>query len=86
MKEEYDSRFEWQAHEFAGRLLVPKKELINEIEKLKDKIYQFREMSIREDEEMIKDAVSRIICGKFQVSYQVIYRRISSENIWRKFL
>lgn len=82
LKEEYDSWFEWQAHEFAGRLLVPKIDLITEIENLKDKIEQFRGVSINKDEEMIKDAVAKIICGKFQVSDQVIYRRINSENIW----
>ncbi len=85
LKEEDDSWFEWQAHEFAGRLLVPQNELINEIEKLRNKIDQFRKVSISDNEDMIKDAVSKIICGKFQVSDQVIYRRINSENIWNNF-
>lgn len=86
LNEENDSWFEWQAHEFAGRLLVPKNELINEIEKLRNKIDQFRGVSNSENEDMIKDAVSKSICGKFQVSDQVIYRRINSENIWETFL
>ncbi len=73
--------FEQQAYEFAGRLLVPRDVLIEEIFYLKDQIDQFRSNVGDNNDEMIKEAISRIICDKFKVSEGVISRRIRNEKI-----
>ena len=74
--------FEQQAYEFAGRLLVPKKRLIEELKNQQNKIDQFRALAESDDEELLIRAVSRIICDKFEVSDSVIFRRIKNEKIW----
>lgn len=81
MKEEDNSWFERQANEFAGRLLVPKNHLTNEIKKHRDGIRKYREM-IDNGDEPLKDAVSRLVCDAFFVSSAVVYRRINAEQIW----
>ena len=72
--------FEQHAYEFAGRLLVPKEELIREIQNHKNKIDEYRSI-IGDGEEMLIDAISRLICNKFRVSWIVIQKRIRIENI-----
>ena len=72
--------FESQAYEFAGRLLVPKEELEKEILNHKEKINQYKALVDNGEEELI-EAVSRMICKKFQVSYYVIQKRIRKEGI-----
>ena len=76
--------FEQQAYEFAGRLLVPKKRLIEELENQRSKIDQFRALAESDDEELLIRAVSRIICDKFEVSDSVIFKRIKYEKIWQE--
>jgi Zn-dependent peptidase ImmA (M78 family) len=53
--------FELQAHEFAGRLLVPRDALIKEIEALSSKIQQYKKLA-GNDEDPIAGAVSRLVC------------------------
>jgi len=72
--------FEQHAYEFAGRLLVPKEELIREIKNHKNKIDEYRSI-IGDGEEMLIEAISRLICNKFRVSWMVIQKRIRIENI-----
>lgn len=74
--------FEQHAYEFAGRLLVPREKLENELDSLKNKIKSFRLKYVDQNEALI-EAVSRIICPKFQVSHGVIQRRIRSERLWK---
>lgn len=74
--------FEQQAYEFAGRLLVPKKQLIRELNKHRGKIDLFRKMAENETDELLIKAISRIICDNFDVSDGVISRRIKNEKIW----
>ena len=74
--------FEQQAYEFAGRLLVPKKQLIKEVNKHREKIELFRKLAENETDELLIQAISRIICDKFDVSDGVIFRRIKNERIW----
>jgi len=74
--------FEQHAYEFAGRLLVPKDALKNELDYLQEKVNQFRTRFVNMDEELI-DMVSRIICRKFKVSPGVIQRRIRKEKLWK---
>jgi len=73
--------FEQQAYEFAGRLLVPKKRLVEELENQREKIAQFRTLAETDNEELLIRAVSRIICDKFEVSDGVIVKRIKSERV-----
>ncbi|MHA2217638.1 MAG: ImmA/IrrE family metallo-endopeptidase [Candidatus Hodarchaeales archaeon] len=72
--------FESQAKEFAGRLLVPKERLIEEIKKLKDKIKEFKSLAGNEKESLI-EAISGVICNEFKVSRDVIQRRIRIEKL-----
>jgi len=73
--------FEQQAYEFAGRLLVPINQLRNSIDELKSKIEQYRSAINDENNDMLKEVVSRLICTKFKVSDGVILRRLRNENI-----
>ncbi len=71
--------FETQAYEFAGRLLVPKEELENQIKSYSKEIKTFRE-HFPEGPDLV-EAVSRVIRSHFGVSDQVICRRIAKEKI-----
>lgn len=73
--------FEQHAYEFAGRLLVPRDALIREIKQLSPKLQEIRKMAGDDEENMIQ-AVSRVICKKFQVSPEVVARRIRIEKAW----
>jgi Zn-dependent peptidase ImmA (M78 family) len=73
--------FEQQAYEFAGRLLVPIDSLREEIGNMKDKIDHFRSIAGENNEEMLKESIARVICGKFKVSEGVVLRRIRNEKI-----
>jgi len=72
--------FESQGREFAGRFLVPKEELIKEIKNHQDKIEKFKTL-VEDEEESLIEAISGVICKKFNVSSQVIQKRIKKENI-----
>ena len=74
--------FEQQAYEFAGRLLVPRQPLIEEIERLAPKIEDFRRQG-GSDEEQIAQAIARSVCRRFAVSADVVARRIKSEKLIR---
>ena len=74
--------FEQHAYEFAGRLLVPREALLEEIEALRPKIKQFRAMAGGDEESLIY-AISRTICTRFVVSPEVIARRIRAEKVWK---
>ena len=76
--------FEQQAYEFAGRLLVPKERLIQKLKSQKDKIEQFRSLSDTNSDNMLIEAISRVICKDFGVSDEVICRRIRSEKLWEE--
>jgi len=77
--------FEQQAYEFAGRLLVPKNKLIQEIENNREKIHQFRMLTENSNDDLLFQAVSRVICDRFRVSDGVILKRIRNEKIWKEF-
>jgi len=82
MPEEEVSWFEFQAKEFAGRLLVPKAELIHQIQNNEAKIHDFRKVyddSTHDD--LLITALSKVICSKFGVSHFVIEKRIKFENL-----
>jgi hypothetical protein len=60
---------------------VPRDALIREIKALSPKLREIRKMA-GDDEENTIQAVSRVICRKFQVSPEVIARRIRIEKAW----
>jgi Zn-dependent peptidase ImmA (M78 family) len=73
-------RAEFQAREFAGRLLVPYEILMQEILKLKPKIDKAKTIpNIEQD--AIAQYVASAVCRQFDVSSQVIVARIKSEGI-----
>jgi Zn-dependent peptidase ImmA (M78 family) len=76
--------FEIHAYEFAGRLLVPKEALESELITLASKIELYRRKGGRDEEGLI-DAVAVEISGKFQVSPEVISKRIHKEKLQSHF-
>ncbi len=75
--------YEFQANEFAGRLLVPYVHLQNEIEKIKPKIDKYKNMVEGKDidKEILLPFLSLDLHRKFEVSDQVMLRRLRSENL-----
>ena len=75
--------FETQASEFAGRLLVPIDPLVEEFRSKRDGI--LRKYSSCDSKPMSDDdlfsMVAPIVCGRFDVSAEVIERRLRKENI-----
>ena len=75
--------FEWQANEFAGRLLVPRERLIVEVKK----IYKIIEDSgiqqyLADDPGAVLSRVSPVHCKPFGVSENVIEIRVEREDLW----
>jgi len=75
--------FEWQANEFAGRLLVPRHHLI---EQLHQQIQVLRDNNIlhllRSIPDQIRSSMSTPIARFFEVSDDVIEIRLMREDIW----
>ncbi len=77
------SWFETQASEFAGRLLVPLDPLVEEF-KLKRQIILRKYSSFyseKLDNDDLFSMVAQLICNRFDVSAEVIERRLRKENI-----
>ena len=72
--------FEQQAYEFAGRLLVPVKQLKIELQSHIEKIRIYADSYGKNGEDILIRALSRVISNKFQVSEGVIQRRIRNEK------
>ena len=80
------SRLDWQAHCFAGLVLVPKERLAEAIAGAGDFTEQRRKaeaksISFDAYENRLRKVVARTICGQFGVSAEVIERRIDLERI-----
>ena len=75
--------FEYQANEFAGRALVPRERLIEEMELC---IQQVQKMGliklVTKDPAAVLSIISSTLCKPFGVSDQVIERRVEREGIW----
>jgi Zn-dependent peptidase ImmA (M78 family) len=75
--------FEWQANEFAGRLLVPRDELVRELEKA---VNYVRENNLSEylkaEPKAVLASISPMISKKFGVSDTVIETRAEREMLW----
>jgi hypothetical protein len=79
---EYRS-FEWQANEFAGRLLVPYPELEAEMEKAVE-ILKENELThfLKMDPDAVLSRISSMLCKPFEVSTEVIETRVKREGLW----
>jgi len=78
------SWFEYQAYEFAGRLLVPKRKLIESLERIREKIETYKTLTGKDDSDLLREYVSNSICKDFKVSADVILKRINREKIWEE--
>jgi len=79
---EYSS-FEWQANEFAGRLLVPHADLVLTIEQTAKVIKEKNLINYLEnDPDAVLSSISPMICKPFGVSADVIKRRVEREGLW----
>lgn len=77
------SLFEYQANEFAGRLLVPVESLIIELKKCLKllPLYDMQDL-LDKDPDMVLVALSPALCKSFGVSEQVIGIRVKKEGLW----
>lgn len=75
--------FEYQANEFAGRVLVPREKLIAE---LKNCLQSVKELGLLDfvatDPGAVLSRISPALCKPFGVSDQVIERRVEREGLW----
>lgn len=75
--------FEYQANEFAGRALVPRPRLVEELQNCLQKL---RELGLTDfvltDPGAVLSRISPTLCKPFGVSDQVIERRVEREGLW----
>ena len=77
------SNFEWQANEFAGRLLVPHSDLVLAIDQAAKIIKENKLIGYLEnDPDAVLSRVSPTICKPFGVSAEVIKMRVVREGLW----
>lgn len=75
--------FEYQANEFAGRLLVPKEILIEELGKhIQGVIDVGLGDYLKSQPDTVLARISPSLCKPFGVSDQVISRRVEREGLW----
>jgi hypothetical protein len=75
--------FEYQANEFAGRVLVPRDRLETELEKCIIIVQEYGLLDLlASDPDAVLANISPALCKPFGVSDQVIERRVDREEIW----
>jgi hypothetical protein len=75
--------FEWQANEFAGRLLVPYQELEAEMEKVVEILKENNLVHfLKVDPDAVLPRISPTLCKPFGVSTEVIETRVKREHLW----
>ena len=75
--------FEYQANEFAGRALVPRKRLILEMESCLQKVQEIGLIKlVTKDPAAVLSSISPTLCKPFGISDQVIERRVEREGLW----
>jgi Zn-dependent peptidase ImmA (M78 family) len=83
MSEEDYSRFEYQANEFAGRLLVPREDLIHEIDNTVEILKRNNMLEyLKADPYAVLSGITTRIARVFGVSSDVIERRVDREKLW----
>ncbi|MFA5757416.1 MAG: ImmA/IrrE family metallo-endopeptidase [Smithellaceae bacterium] len=81
-EDEY-SNFEWQANEFAGRLLVPHSDLVTAVEEAVNIIKENHLADYLEnDPDAVLSRVAPTICKPFSISTDIIKMRVSREGLW----
>ncbi len=78
------ANFEWQANEFAGRLLVPHDVLKSEVEKLYKTIQKDPDLKkyLKKDNDAVLAGIAPTLHKKFAVSEKVIRERVRREGLW----
>ncbi|MBW1911120.1 MAG: ImmA/IrrE family metallo-endopeptidase [Deltaproteobacteria bacterium] len=75
--------FEYQANEFAGRVLVPRERLVLELKNCLKKVQEVGLLAlVATDPGAVLSSVSPTLCKPFGVSDQVIERRVEREGLW----
>ena len=75
--------FEYQANEFAGRVLVPSDRLLSELEICLNKIQKIGMLDyLASDPGIVLSSISTALCKPFGISDQVIERRVEREDLW----
>ena len=77
-------KFEWQANEFAGRLLVPYDMLKSEVDKVYETIQKNSDLRdyLNRDHDAVLSGVAPTLHKKFGVSEDVIKYRVRREGLW----
>ena len=74
---------EWQANEFAGRLLVPRNMLVEQIGSVKTTLAKNGRIDLlKRDPGMVLESVSTYIAKPFDVSAEGIKIRVERESLW----
>jgi Zn-dependent peptidase ImmA (M78 family) len=71
---------ELQAYEFAGRVLVPRNYLIDIVSEQKDNIIKIRDSGFK-DKDRLNEYLANFLSKKFEVSAEVIIKRLKKEKI-----
>jgi Zn-dependent peptidase ImmA (M78 family) len=75
--------FEWQANEFAGRLLVPRQELEAKMENVGDVLKENNLIPfLKKDPDAVLSRISTMLSKPFGVSTEVIEKRVKRERLW----
>ena len=75
--------FEYQANEFAGRLLVPRKDLVQEIEKSVETLKRNNMLEyLKGDPYAVLSGITPRLARIFGVSSDVIEKRVDREKLW----
>jgi len=75
--------FEYQANEFAGRLLVPREDLVQEIEKSIETLKRNNMLEyLKGDPYAVLSGITPRLARIFGVSSDVIERRVDREKLW----
>jgi hypothetical protein len=75
--------FEYQANEFAGRVLVPRERLVLELKNCLEKVKELGLLDlVTKDPDALLSSMSPTLRKPFGVSDQVIERRVEREGLW----
>ncbi|MDY6950650.1 MAG: ImmA/IrrE family metallo-endopeptidase [Thermodesulfobacteriota bacterium] len=75
--------FEYQANEFAGRVLVPREKLVGEVKSCLQKVEEAGLVDlVASDPSAILSSITPTLCRPFGVSHIVIERRVEREGLW----
>lgn len=77
------SRLEWQAHCFAGLVLVPKEAFL---ETVRECVRRVKTPKLKHERDFAKDLVIEMVAERFDVSKEVVERRLGYDQVnWATF-